>query len=192
MVSRALQAATQLEARGFQARVLNLATVKPLDAEALVRAASETRRMVTVEETVVDGGMGSAVAALLAQRCPVPMRILGVPEFAPTGSTAFLLDHFGLNAAGIEAAALELALLRRTHGQPRSSSPSTRERSSTKCLLVDERGEVVARGSAPLGEQHPQAGVGGAGRPGDRARACSEAVRACLEGGIRWTWSRWA
>lgn len=108
MVSRALQAATQLEARGFQARVLNLATVKPLDAEALVRAASETHRMVTVEEAVVDGGMGSAVAALLAQRCPVPMRILGVPEFAPTGSTAFLLDHFNLDAAGIEAAALEL------------------------------------------------------------------------------------
>jgi transketolase len=108
MVSRALQAATRLEARGYQARVLNLATVKPLDAEALVRAAAETGRIVTAEESVVEGGAGAAIAALLAERCPVPMRILGVSEFAPTGDTAFLLDHFSLNAAGIEAAALEL------------------------------------------------------------------------------------
>jgi transketolase len=108
MVSRALQAAARLEARGVQARVLNLVTVKPLDVEALVLAASETGRIVTVEESVIEGGTGSAIAALLAQRCPVPMRILGVPEFAPTGDTAFLLDHFGLNAAGIEAAALQL------------------------------------------------------------------------------------
>ena len=108
MVSRAIEAAARLEARGVQARVLALATVKPLDAEALVRAASETGRVVSVEEAVVDGGTGSAVAALLAQRCPVPMRILGVPGFAPTGDTGFLLDHFHLNAAGIEAAALEL------------------------------------------------------------------------------------
>ncbi|WP_437757431.1 transketolase family protein [Sorangium sp. So ce1389] len=108
MVSRALEAAEQLESRGYQARVLNLPTVKPLDAEALVRAAAETGRIVAVEESVVEGGTGSAIAALLAARCPVPMRILGVPEFAPTGDAAFLLDHFGLNAAGIEAAALEL------------------------------------------------------------------------------------
>jgi len=108
MISRALEAASRLEGRRYRVRVLALATVKPLDAEALVRAASETRRVVTVEEGVVDGGMGSAVAALLSQRCPVPMRILGVPEFAPTGNPGFLLDHFGLNAVGIEAAALEL------------------------------------------------------------------------------------
>lgn len=108
MVTRALQAAEQLAAQGKQARVLDLHTLKPLDAEALVRAARETGRIVTVEEAYVEGGMGSAVAALLAQRCPVPMRILGVTDFAPTGSTTFLLDHFGLNAAGIARAALEL------------------------------------------------------------------------------------
>jgi len=108
MVTRALQAAEQLAAQGKQARVLDLHTLKPLDAEALVRAARETGRIVTVEEAYVEGGMGSAVAALLAQRCPVPMRILGVTDFAPTGSTSFLLDHFGLNAAGIARAALEL------------------------------------------------------------------------------------
>jgi len=108
MVARALEAAKALEARGVQARVLNVATVKPLDGEALVRAATETGRVLTVEESVVEGGLGSAVAEVLVQRRPVPMRILGVNQFAPTGSTAFLLDHFGLNSAGIAAAAVEL------------------------------------------------------------------------------------
>ena len=108
MVSRALEAAEQLKAKGHQARVLDLHTLKPLDAEALLRAAKETGRIVTVEEAAVEGGMGSAVAALLAQVCPVPMRILGIPDFAPTGETGFLFDHFGLNARGIARAALEL------------------------------------------------------------------------------------
>lgn len=108
MVCRALAAAELLAARGHQARVLDLHTLKPLDAEALVRAARETGKVVTVEEAYVEGGVGSAVAALLAQRCPVPMRILGVTDFAPTGDTGFLLDHFGLDAAGIARAALEL------------------------------------------------------------------------------------
>jgi transketolase len=108
MVSRALDAAALLAARGVQARVLNLATVKPIDVDALVRAAEETGRIVTVEESVVDGGLGSAVAQVVVERRPCPMRILGVPEFAPTGDTAFLLDHFGLHAAGIAAAAMQL------------------------------------------------------------------------------------
>jgi transketolase len=109
MVHRALEAAGLLAARGLEARVLNLSTVKPIDVDALVRAATETKRIVTVEESHVSGGLGGAVAEVLCQRRPVPMRILGVPHFAPTGDTAFLLDHFGLNAAGIVKAALELA-----------------------------------------------------------------------------------
>jgi transketolase len=64
--------------------------------------------VVTVEEGVVRGGLGSAVAEVLCQRHPVPMRILGFPGFCPTGSTGFLLDHFGLSAAGIARAVLEL------------------------------------------------------------------------------------
>jgi len=109
MVHRALEAAALLGQRGLEARVLNLATVKPIDAEALVRAAAETGRIVTVEESVVNGGMGGAVAEVLCQRRPVPMRILGVPHFAPTGDSGFLFEHFGLTAAGIVRAALELA-----------------------------------------------------------------------------------
>jgi transketolase len=108
LVSRALEAAKILAGRGVEARVLNVSTIRPLDRETLIKAAAETGRIVTAEEGVVNGGLGSAVAELLAQHRPVPMRILGVTEFAPTGSTAFLLDHFGLNAQGLVEAALEL------------------------------------------------------------------------------------
>ncbi|WP_026870031.1 transketolase family protein [Inquilinus limosus] len=108
MVSRALEAAELLAGEGVEARVLNVATLKPLDPEPLLRAATETGRIVTVEEAVVQGGLGGAVAEIVSQAHPVPMRILGVTGFAPTGSAAFLLDHFGLNPAGIAAAAREL------------------------------------------------------------------------------------
>ena len=108
MVTRALDAATELAGRGVNARVLNVATVMPLDSEAILRAARETGRIVTVEESHIHGGLGAAVAEVVCQGRPVPMRILGVTGFAPTGDVAFLFDHFGLNAAGITRAALEL------------------------------------------------------------------------------------
>jgi transketolase len=108
MVSRALDAAELLAAEGIQARVLNMATLKPLDADAVVSAARETRGIVTAEEGIIYGGLGSAVAEVTAQHCPVRMRLLGIPGFAPTGSASFLLEHFGLTAQGIAAAACEL------------------------------------------------------------------------------------
>ncbi|MDR3798072.1 MAG: transketolase C-terminal domain-containing protein [Terracidiphilus sp.] len=109
MVCRALDAAKALEARGISARVLNMSTLKPLDHEAILDAARTTRGIVTAEEALAAGGLGGAVAEVLAQQHPTPMRILGVPDvFAPTGKAEFLLEHFGLTAAGIERAALEL------------------------------------------------------------------------------------
>ncbi len=108
LVSRALEAADLLAGKGFQARVLNMTSVKPLDEAALLRAARETGRMVTAEEATIAGGLGSMVAHLLAQHHPTPMRTLGVTGFAPTGSTGFLLEHFNLTAEGIAKAALEL------------------------------------------------------------------------------------
>ena len=108
MVSRALAAAEALAARGVQARVLNVSTVKPLDEAAIVAAARETGAIVTVEEAMTEGGLGAAVARVVVENAPVRMRILGVKGFAPTGSAEFLFDHFGLNAEGIVAAALEL------------------------------------------------------------------------------------
>ena len=108
MVSRALDAADRLAAEGVEARVLNMATIAPLDEAAVLAAAAETGRIVTAEEAVATGGLGAAVAAVVVRHKPVPMRILGVPGFAPTGNAGFLLDHFGLNAEGIARAAREL------------------------------------------------------------------------------------
>lgn len=109
MVIRALEAASQLAEQGIEARVLNMATVRPIDREAITAAATETGAIVTAEEHTVYGGLGSAVAEVVVTTSPVPMRILGVPgEFAPTGDPAWLLEHFGLTSDGIYQAALEL------------------------------------------------------------------------------------
>jgi transketolase len=109
MVTRALEAARMLEKLGISARVLNMSSVKPMDVEAVLDAARTTAGIVTAEEGLMAGGLGGAVAEVLVQNHPAPMRILGVPGvFAPTGSAEFLLEHFGLNAAGIRDAALEL------------------------------------------------------------------------------------
>jgi transketolase len=113
MVTRALEAADLLVDAGVDARVLNMSTVRPIDRDAIVAAASETGRIVTVEEHSVYGGLGSAVAEVVCTTVPVPMRILGVPGvFAPTGSVTWLLEHFKLTPHGIYAAALELAEIR--------------------------------------------------------------------------------
>lgn len=109
MVSRALDAAELLSARGISARVLNMSSVKPLDREAIEQASKDTRGIVTVEEHSIYGGLGSAVAEVVTQTRPVRMRILGFPgTFAPTGSAEWLLDHFALNGDGISQAATEL------------------------------------------------------------------------------------
>ena len=109
MVSRALWAADLLRADGVEARVLNMAFVEPLDREAVVRAAEQTTGIVTVEEATLSGGLGAAVASVVAETRPCPMRLLGIRgEFAPTGSASYLLDHFGLNAESIARAARDV------------------------------------------------------------------------------------
>ncbi|WP_425826864.1 transketolase family protein [Streptomyces fractus] len=107
MVSRAVRAADLLAGEGISARVLNMASVEPLDTDAVVAAAQETGGIVTAEEGLLSGGLGAAVARVVAEQHPVPLRMLGVPSFAPTGNTSFLLEHFGLTAQGIAAAARE-------------------------------------------------------------------------------------
>ncbi|MEV0348604.1 transketolase C-terminal domain-containing protein [Nonomuraea sp. NPDC050680] len=107
MVSRALDAAALLRAEGLTARVVNMTFVEPLDVAEVVAAAEQTGAIITAEEGLLSGGLGAAVAKVVAERHPVPVRMLGVPTFAPTGSTSFLLDHFGLNAEGIVKAARE-------------------------------------------------------------------------------------
>jgi transketolase len=110
MVSRALDAAERLRAEGIGVRVLNMAFVDPIDEPAILAAAAETGGIVTAEEATVSGGLGAAVASLVVEHQPVPMRILGVRgEFAPTGNTDFLLEHFGLTTDGIADAARALS-----------------------------------------------------------------------------------
>ena len=109
MVSRALEAAERLREAGIGARVVNTAFVEPLDEQAVLEAARETRGIVTVEEATTTGALGAAVAAVVVEHRPVRMRMLGIRrEFAPTGSASYLLDHFGLNADGIVDAARDV------------------------------------------------------------------------------------
>jgi len=107
-VSRALEAASLLASEGVAARVLNASSIKPLDEAALLRAARETGAIVTAEEAVVHGGLGGAIAEFVVQHHPVPMRIIGMTDFAPTGSVTFLLEYFGLTAEKIAARCREL------------------------------------------------------------------------------------
>jgi transketolase len=107
-VIRALDAAEALAAEGISARVLSMPTLKPLDEAAVVAAAEQTGGIVTVEEALTVG-LGGAVAEVVVRNRPVPVRFVGVPDsFAPTGKVEWLLDHFGINAAGIAAAAREV------------------------------------------------------------------------------------
>jgi transketolase len=107
MVCRALEAADALAAQGISARVVNMSTVSPIDTEALAAAAA-TGAIVTAEEGLARGGLGGAVAEYCGAHAPVPIRMVGFPGFLPTGSAAWLMEHFGLTADGIAGAAREL------------------------------------------------------------------------------------
>ena len=108
-VNEALLAAELLKNDGIRARVINLCTVKPLDEEIVVKAARECGRVVTCEEHSILGGLGEAVAAVLGERCPTPMRRVGVRDvFGHSGPAWDLLAQFGLRADAIAAAAKEL------------------------------------------------------------------------------------
>src|SRR5438128_5936888 len=109
MVSAALDAAEQLAAKGVQARVLDMHTVKPCDDAAVLAAAKETGRIVVAEEHLLHGGLGSVVAMSAARQHPVPMRFVGIRDtFAESGTAEALLAKYGLTAADIVRAAKEL------------------------------------------------------------------------------------
>jgi len=109
MVMPALDAADALAGKGISARVLNMHTVKPLDREAIVKAAKETGAIVTAEEHSVLAGLGGAVAEVVVQECPVPMRIVGIEDvFCGVGPTDELFEKFGLTVQHIREAAEEV------------------------------------------------------------------------------------
>ncbi|WP_050521900.1 transketolase family protein [Pseudorhodobacter wandonensis] len=104
-VHLAASAAEALQAEGIGARVLNMATLNPLDETAVLAAARETGAIVTVEEASIRGGLGGAVAELTAANHAVPVERVGFPGFVPTGSVDWLFKEFGLSPEGIAAAA---------------------------------------------------------------------------------------
>ena len=115
MVQRALAAAEMLAAKGVSARVLDFHTIKPLDTEAVLAAARETGCIVTSEEHSIMGGLGSAVAAYLAETCPVPVVRHGVnDEFGRSGKALEVLEHYGLTAEVMAEKALKAIELKKT------------------------------------------------------------------------------
>ena len=106
MVEPTLRAADALAAEGISARVLNMATLKPLDEESIIRAADETGAIVCAEEHNIIGGLGSAVARTLALHRPTPMEQVGIQDtFGQSGPWAALLEAYGLTAEAVAAAA---------------------------------------------------------------------------------------
>ena len=104
MVCEAMKAGEELKADGINARVINMATIKPLDEELVLKAAKECGKIVTCEEHSIIGGLGEAVSAVLAEKLPTPVRRIGVnDEFGHSGPAADLLKDFGLSAENIVA-----------------------------------------------------------------------------------------
>jgi transketolase len=104
----AMGAVHALGERGIRCSLLDVPTIKPLDEAAILGAARRCGAVVTVEESYAFGGLGGAVAELLSQRTPTPMRILGFPDsYLPAGSSEELFAHCGLDSAGIERKVLE-------------------------------------------------------------------------------------
>ena len=106
MVSKAVEAAELLAAEGISTAVVNISTIKPLDAELIIAQAQKTGAIVTCEEHNIYGGLGSAVAEVLVENCPVPMARVGVADkFGESGLPDELLEKHGLTAANIAAQA---------------------------------------------------------------------------------------
>jgi len=116
MVHHCLQAADLLAAAGVSARVLNLSCLKPLDWELVADSARRTRALVTAEEHLATGGLGSAVSEVLAEHCPAPLQRIGLLDiFGTSGPADILLKHYGLMPDDIKEAALK-AISRKNRG----------------------------------------------------------------------------
>ncbi len=102
MVAEALIAAEELAKKKIQAEVINCHTIKPIDKATIIKSAKKTGKVVTIEEHQVNGGLGSAVAEVLSQHYPVPIKIIGMPDkFGESGTAKQLLDKYGLNAKNL-------------------------------------------------------------------------------------------
>ncbi|MDD2822874.1 MAG: transketolase family protein [Candidatus Daviesbacteria bacterium] len=102
MVYYSLLAAKQLEENNISVRVINVHTIKPLDTECVLKAAEETRAIVTVEDHQTVGGLGSAIAEVVSQRYPVPIKMIGINDtFGESGTPEQLMEKYGLTVENI-------------------------------------------------------------------------------------------
>ena len=107
-VASALEAAEKLAAEGVEAKVINMHTIKPLDEELVLAAAKECGKVVTVEEHSIIGGLGGAVCECLAEKCPTPVKRIGINDvFGESGSAGALLAKYGLDGEGVYASVKE-------------------------------------------------------------------------------------
>jgi len=113
MVHEAIKAMELLKEDSLQVRVLNMSSIKPIDREAIIQAAQETKALVTAEEHSIIGGLGSAVSEVVVEEFPVPMRRVGVKDqFGTSGSPQELMVHYGLTAQDIYRAVKEVIRLK--------------------------------------------------------------------------------
>ena len=102
MVNEAIEAGKALKAKGISAEIINIATIKPLDEELVIKSAKKTGRVITVEEHNIIGGLGEAVCACLSENCPTPVKRIGInDEFGHSGPAVELHKQFGLSAEHI-------------------------------------------------------------------------------------------
>ncbi|HBP39254.1 MAG TPA: transketolase [Clostridiales bacterium] len=110
----AVKAADKLSQEGIEAEIINIATIKPLDKKLIVESARKTGRVLTMEEGIIVGGLGSAVAAALCAEYPVPMRYIGMDDcFGQSGDAAVLMDYYGMSVDNTIAKTKELLAIKR-------------------------------------------------------------------------------
>jgi transketolase len=108
-VKPALDASKELETKGISCRVISMHTIKPLDEEAIVMAAKETKGIITIEEHSIHGGLGAAVSEIVCQKAPVKMKILGIADEAPiTGNSKEVFSYYGLTSENLVRVAEDL------------------------------------------------------------------------------------
>lgn len=112
MVEEALKAAEELKAEGVDARVINIHTIKPIDRDIIVKASKETGAIVTAEEHYIMGGLGSAVAEVVCEEAPCPVKIIGTDRYGKSGKPNELMKEYGLTAENIKNKVLDVIKLK--------------------------------------------------------------------------------
>lgn len=102
MVAKALEAARELERDGISVRVINMSTIKPIDREVIVKAAKETKAIITAEEHSIIGGLGAMVSAVVSDECPTKVRMIGIKDvFGQSGTPDELMEKYNLTSEAI-------------------------------------------------------------------------------------------